>query len=443
MKNIKKLNEIELIRDEIEKCVGCGNCLYYCPVYSENHEENYVARGRNRLLKELIDNHKDIVAGIADRFDKCILCGRCTMVCPQGVRNDLIIMAARGELVKAEGLSITKSLAFRKLLKNREYMGKTLRFASKFQFILPVTKEPNTKLNHIPLQKHSKIRHIPIFFANLRGGGQLPSIAENFLSEQVPETNPPLPNVKKRNIRVAYFSGCAAEFIFPETGRALIRILNQLGVEVVFPKKQGCCGIAVYTNGDFETAREMAIHNLEVFSEFEPDFIVTGCATCGSALKEGWLDIASGDHEKAKFKDFADRVRDISELLVELADFKPLRYHSLLPENTRVTYHDPCHLARYQGIVEQPRKILKHVFGNNFLEMDNNGCCGCGGSFNVYNYALSEKIGKKKIDSIERTHADVVINTCPGCMIQLIDGIERYHLPQRVVHMVEAIEPLY
>ena len=70
MKNIKKLNEIELIRDEIEKCVGCGNCLYYCPVYSENHEENYVARGRNRLLKELIDNHKDIVAGIEDRFDK-------------------------------------------------------------------------------------------------------------------------------------------------------------------------------------------------------------------------------------------------------------------------------------------------------------------------------------------------------------------------------------
>jgi len=74
--------------------------------------------------------------------------------------------------------------------------------------------------------------------------------------------------------------------------------------------------------------------------------------------------------------------------------------------------------------------------------MDNTGCCGMGGSFNVDHYSLSKKIAKKKIDSIERTETDVVINTCPGCMIQLIDNIERYHLPQRVVHMVEAIEPI-
>jgi len=74
--------------------------------------------------------------------------------------------------------------------------------------------------------------------------------------------------------------------------------------------------------------------------------------------------------------------------------------------------------------------------------MDNRGCCGSGGSFNVYNYSLSQKIGKNKIDSIERTYADVVVNTCPGCMIQLIDGIERNKLPQKVVHMMEIIEPM-
>jgi len=160
-------------------------------------------------------------------------------------------------------------------------------------------------------------------------------------------------------------------------------------------------------------------------------------------LKDGWTSyLPKNKDEREKFEEFGAKVRDISELLVELADFKPLRYRSILPENTRVTYHDPCHLARYQGVIEQPRKILRQVFQNNFVEMDNTGCCGMGGSFNVDHYSLSKKIAKKKIDSIERTETDVVINTCPGCMIQLIDNIERYHLPQRVVHMVEAIEPI-
>ncbi|MCD6297727.1 MAG: (Fe-S)-binding protein [Deltaproteobacteria bacterium] len=437
------LKEIDLVREQAEKCVRCGLCLTVCPVYAELQDERYVARGRNRLLSEVIDNHKDLRAHLKDRFSKCLLCRRCYMVCPQGVRTDLLNIAARAELVKGDGLPIYKSITFRKLLKNRNIMRKALKAALKFQWLLPTTKEPEGKLHHIPLETEGKIRHLPVFLAGLGGGRQLPTIAKKSLSEQVPEENPPLATVKSRNIRVAYFSGCATEFSFPEVGKALIKRLNQLGVEVVFPKKQGCCGIAVYASGDLETAREMALYNVDVFSKLDVDFVVTGCATCGSALKDGWASYLPKDkEERKKFEGFGAKVRDISELLVELADFKPLRYRSLLPENTRVTYHDPCHLARYQGVIEQPRKILRQVFGDNFVEMDNKGCCGMGGSFNVEHYELSKKIAKKKIDSIERTETDVVINTCPGCMIQLIDNIERYHLPQRVVHMVEAIEPI-
>jgi glycolate oxidase iron-sulfur subunit len=365
------------------------------------------------------------------------------MVCPQGVRTDLLNVAARAELVKGDGLPIYKSIPFRTVLKNRGLMRKALKAASKFQWIFPVTNEPEGKLHHIPLQTEGKIRHLPLFLAGLGGGRQLPSIAKRSLSEDIPEFHPSAPEVKNRNLRVAYFSGCATEFSFPEVGKALINILNKLGVDVVFPKEQGCCGIAVFASGDLETAREMAIHNLEVFSQLDADLVVTGCATCGSALKDGWASyLPQSNEEKAKFEAFGAKVRDISELLVELADFKPLRYRCKLPEDTRVTYHDPCHLARYQGVTDQPRKILKQVFGDRFTEMDNNGCCGMGGSFNVDHYELSKKIAKKKIGSVARTGADVVINTCPGCMIQLIDNIERYNLPQRVVHLVEAVEPI-
>ena len=440
---MEALKEIDLVREQAEKCVRCGLCLTVCPVYAEEQDERYVARGRNRLLSEIVDNHKGLTTGLKDRFSKCLLCRRCTMVCPQGVRTDLLNIAARAELVKGDGLPVYKSLPFRKVLNDRKLMRKALKAASKFQWLLPATKEPENKIHHIPLQTEGKIRHIPMFLAGLGGGRQLPPIAKRSLSEDIPELHPPVADVKNRNLRVAYFSGCATEFSFPEVGKALITVLNKLGVEVVFPKEQGCCGIAVFASGDLDTAREMARHNLDVFSQLDADLIVTGCATCGSALKDGWASyLPKNEEEREAFETFGGKVRDISELLVDLADFKPLRYRSILPENTRVTYHDPCHLARYQGVIDQPRKILKQVFGNNFVEMDDNGCCGMGGSFNVEHYELSKKIAKKKIDSVARTNADVVINTCPGCMIQLIDNIERHHLPQRVVHMVEAIEPI-
>ena len=461
---MRELKELSRFREQADKCVRCGLCLYTCPVYGEERDENYVARGRNRLVSETIDNPDDLVAGMKDRFSKCLLCRRCTAVCPQGVRTDLLTIAARAESVKSGGLPFTKSILFRKLLKDRDRMKKAVRAASKFQWLLPVTKEAegrSGKIENSPTEvrmeddvfsevkaypaktEHKgEIRHIPLFLAGLGGGRQLPSIAEIFLSEQVQEVNPPPITAARRNMRVAFFSGCSTEFCFPEEGRDLIRILNQQGVEVVFPKKQGCCGLPVLAGGDLDTARELALHNLQVFLELNVDLVVTGCASCGSTLKEGWAGhLSRTEEERTRFKRFGAHVRDISELLIDLADFKPLRYRSRLPENTLVTYHDPCHLARYQGVVEQPRKILRQVFGDNFIEMDNNGCCGMGGSFSIEYYSLSKRIARKKVESIARTGADVVITSCPGCKLQLIDNLKRCGLPQRVIDIVEAIEP--
>ncbi|AFM25883.1 (Fe-S)-binding protein [Desulfomonile tiedjei] len=441
MKSQGTREEIESIRNEVEKCIRCGSCLFYCPVYSEIADENYGPRGRNHLIKGLVENPQDLVTDARDRFEKCLLCGGCTNTCPQGVRNDLIMLAVRGELVRQNGLPLTSSLAFRHVLKNRDTMKKALRMAAAFQWMLPESKRKGGSSGTGVSSESGRVRHIPMLFTGIAGTRHFPSIAASFLSERISEINPPDPNSDKKDLRVAYFSGCATEFMFPHVGESLIRLLQRSGVEVIFPKNQGCCGTAVHANGDMETAREMALHNMQVLSEAKADYVVTGCATCGSALKEGWASLVQDRGPKALVSQFAAKVRDISEFIVEMTDLKPLRYQSLLPDNVRVTYHDPCHLARHQRVVEQPRAILQKVFGNRFVEMDNNGCCGFGGSFNLKNQDLSRKIGQDKIESIKRTKADVVITTCPGCMIHLIDGIEQNHMSQRVMHLASAVEP--
>lgn len=431
----------DAFQSEIEKCIGCGSCLHACPVYRECPDERVVSRGRNQLLRSLGYDAGGLSGDVAELFSRCLLCAQCVAACPRGVKNDLVVMAARAELIRRSGLGWKKSMAFRSILADRRAMGRALRLASKLQRLLPGKAQGGGEKAAAGGPKPLTLRHLPLFFMGLSGGRHLPSIAGEFLSETLPESNPATRKVDGRELRVAFFAGCATEFVLPRVGHALVRLLNARGVDVVFPKDQGCCGLAVQANGDVETARSMALANLEALNRCGADIVVTGCATCGSQLKEGWKTLFRGDPREAAFKEMGERVRDVSELLVELADYKPLRFRSGLPPGTRVTYHEPCHLSRHQGVREQPRRILDAAFGNAFTEMDRNGCCGCGGSFALSNPELSKRIGEEKIDAVERSRAEVVVNTCPGCMMQLVDGIERRGAKQRVFHLVEVVEP--
>ena len=274
-----RLQDIERIRAEAEKCISCGLCLYACPVYAKQPEEDVVARGRNRLIKEVADDHRDLTVGMADRFGKCLLCRRCTMVCPRGIRTDLITMAARAEMVKGDGLSLAKRTVFRRLMKDKKSLARAVRAAARFQWMFPTTREPEGKVRHLTLEEAGKIRHVPWFIPGL-AGRQFPSIAEAFLGEQIGEVHAPPAGVEPRGLRVAFFPGCAVEFSFPEVAKASIRQLTHCGVEVVCPEDQTCCGIPVQAVGDLETAREMALRNLEIFAKVEADVVITACPGC-------------------------------------------------------------------------------------------------------------------------------------------------------------------
>ncbi len=172
------------------------------------------------------------------------------------------------------------------------------------------------------------------------------------------------------------------------------------------------------------------------------DYIITDCATCASAMKDYVKFLADTEERKESYADFGKKIKDITEFLVDVAKLPPTAYHTA-PEfkGKTVTWHEPCHLGRYLGVKEQPRKILKALKDIKFVEMpDADRCCGMAGTFSIYFYDLSQKIAAKKADAIASTGADIVVTDCPGCQIQLIDTLKRLKMPQEVRHIMELLD---
>jgi len=418
------MTELRRFERDTEQCMKCGFCAYVCPVYQEEKIESGLARGKNELVKRLLSGELEISRELADRLYKCTSCMACTENCPARAPIPRVLVAARAEVARIKGMRFPYGLVYRHVLPNRRILGNLLWASSFFQSaFMP-------KSNGI-------IRHLPNFMSALSKGRQIPSIARKFLREQAPVVSRPR-NGARPVLRVGYFTGCMNEFVLPHLGLKTIDFLVRHGVEVVMPGTQGCCGAAVFIGGgNFDSGRSIADSNLAAFEGLE--YIVTDCATCACTLKEYPRFLADTPDRKEAYSGFASRVIHVSQFITDVLDIQASALQtSPLLKGKRVTWHDPCHLNRHLGAKEQPRRILKSLEGAEYIEMPGaDRCCGMGGQFSLLNYELSQKIGEKKINSIEESDADVVVTACPGCQFQLLDGIVRLKKPQKVMNLME------
>jgi glycolate oxidase iron-sulfur subunit len=169
---------------------------------------------------------------------------------------------------------------------------------------------------------------------------------------------------------------------------------------------------------------------VELLATLDCDLIVTECGSCSGFLKE-YRELLPDESPGA---DLGARVRDFTELLATLALPEPAE------RGTLVTYHDPCHLGRAQGIREQPRKLLVDVGGFELREMaDADRCCGGAGSYNLTHPGLSRTILGQKLDRAEATEAEVVATACPACIMQLDWGSRERGLTRPVRHVAELL----
>lgn len=227
--------------------------------------------------------------------------------------------------------------------------------------------------------------------------------------------------------KIGIFTGCMVDYRLQDVGFALINVLKKNGIEVEVPEDQVCCGSPMLRTGQTDIVNDLVEKNKKALSKY--DTIITVCAGCGATLKK--------DYPKygANFN-----VLDISEFLAENLDTDQMK-----DLNMKVTYHDPCHLVRGQGITEEPRKILNKIKGLEFVEMEKpDQCCGAGGGVKAGKPEIAFGLGKKKVDMIKKLDIDAVISICPFCQYNIQDALNKEGLSNiKVMNILELLKMAY
>jgi glycolate oxidase iron-sulfur subunit len=409
------------IQDQLKKCVKCGACRANCPAFSVFGREPAVARGKVALAQHIL---KDDI-GLDDQtylaMSKCLLCGSCVEKCPNDVPTDEIVIAAREALARKRGLT-TFHAAVGRVIKNRSLMTMGAKMAG---LLGPLF------FKKVPATSGLRLRFPAPFVGNQR---HIPVIARTPFMDRHPEVIPGEPGKP----RVVFFVGCMTNFVYTSVGEAALALLRHLGCTVIIPKGQQCCGLPAMSGGDIATVRELAEKNLAEMERFQADYVMSACATCGGALHRLYpLTVGKRNPElKARLEALAQKTVDASQLLHQLG-LNPTETGS--GDAMRITYHDPCHL-RTRGLTAQPRNLLRAAPGLELTEMElADRCCGLGGTFNVYHYDSSMSINEAKSRAILKTAAQAVATGCPGCMMQLSDGLKRHGSKVEVVHTLELL----
>ncbi|MDR3543789.1 MAG: (Fe-S)-binding protein [Desulfosporosinus sp.] len=419
-------NSLDSITEELHKCMKCGNCMAVCPIYKETRQEVGVARGKISLVEFILSGEVDMTERMADRFSLCTTCMACNTNCPCGVRFDKIILAARAEAVRKQGLHPVKKIAFT-ALKMQRMFDFGMKAGSVFQGVA---------LKNIP-DRHSKLARMRVDI----GIGKekvFPMLSKKTLRSEFPEVI----TVKNPKMRVGFFTGCMINYFYTDIGRAVIEVLTENDIEVVIPRFQACCGIPASVNGDVGSARTLAKRNLRAFERMGADALVVACSSGGTAWKHVFGELLENDPALKVLADkWAKKSYDISEFLIHQVPFKK---EGLGRVARKVTYHDPCHLIRGQGISKEPREILKSIPGVELIEMKEAGrCCGMAGSFSLVHPDLSVQISDHKTADIAQTHTDTVATGCPACRMQLQSGVTNARIEGEVLHTVQILAESY
>lgn len=411
-------------------CVHCGLCLPACPTFVETGHEADSPRGRIQLMLGLATGAIDATDSVRQHLDLCLDCRGCESACPSGVVYHELIEETRAKLAETRpprGQDRLMRALFFNIFVHPTRLKLALlpaRVLQKLGIYALLRKSGIFKLLPTKLQKMEQM---------LPAKGKL---WPKPLPAQIPAR--PMGQTTQKKITVGFFGGCIGSVMFESVNRKAVELLAACGAEVVVPPAQTCCGAIHHHNGVFEPAIEFARRNIDAFlPENGPavDYIATTISGCGAMLHE--YDVVLRDDPKyaARAKDFASRVKDISEVLFSLG-LPELKY----PVNQTATYHDACHLAHAQKVIAAPRKLLMRVPGLKMVPLpESDLCCGAAGTYNLTQPEMSTQLAQRKLSNIDSTGTSLCITGNVGCAMQIQSQAEALGEKLKVVHPVEVL----
>ncbi len=417
---------IRIAEEVLRKCVHCGFCTATCPTYRITGDELESPRGRIALIQDLLETGAAPTPLTVAHLDHCLSCLSCESTCPSGVSYRRLIDQAR-ELIEKKyrrprfdrGLRtllawlLPQQAWFRAALVAGRWGRPLLRFAGRFS-----------------LRINALARMVP---------GALPSARTAIQPGTYPAEGTEIR-------RVALMTGCVQGVLAPDIDAATLRLLRRHGCTVVVPAPAaGCCGALPHHLGKGTPAQAMAHRNLDAWRELvrtdspaAVDAVLMTASGCGSHLKD-YAHLLPDDGDAAEL---ARRVKDLSQLLDELAALTPLRVVSGIGAGVTLAWQSPCSLQHGFNEKSAPIRVLQACGFEVRQPQNAHLCCGSAGTYNLLQPAFAERLGRDKADAITATGATIAVSANIGCITQLqaklaVAGGER---PTPILHLAQILD---
>ncbi len=238
-------------------------------------------------------------------------------------------------------------------------------------------------------------------------------------------------------MQIALFIACFNDALFPQTGRAIVKLLRRLGHDVHFPDRQTCCGQMHFNTGYQDDCIPMAERFADLFERY--DAVLNASGSCTAMVRDYYsvlADRAGSPQLARRTAAVASKTYELSELLIDVLGVTDTG--SYFPH--RVTYHPTCHTLRMLGVGDRPTQLLRAVAGLELLDLpDATDCCGFGGTFAMKNADTSVAMGTDKVSHVMSTGAEVLTAADNSCLMHIGGLLSRGRSPIAAVHYAEIL----
>ncbi len=402
----------------LRKCVHCGFCTATCPTYVTLGNELDSPRGRIYLIKDMLENGRPADEQVVTHIDRCLSCLSCTTTCPSGVDYMHLVDHARMHIENTYRRPFWSRVT-------RNVLAAVLPYPARFRMALHAAALGRPLAGFL-----KKVKGLEAFGAML-------DLAPRKVPRPSPSARPGTHMAAgARRGRVAILSGCAQPVLKPEINEATIRLLTRLGVEVVAPAGEVCCGSLVHHMGREEQALEAARRNVDVWlREVENgglDAIIITASGCGTTIKDYGFMLR---HDEA----YAEKAARVSALAKDVTEYlATLDLPQQEMKRVNVTYHSACSMQHGQKITMLPKTLLKNAGFTVRDPAEGHLCCGSAGTYNILQPEISQKLKARKVRNLEATKPDVIATGNIGCITQIATGTE---VP--IVHTIELLDWAY